>query len=100
MHLGAVDPDRALDPGLLRVVQAEDGHAGHGLAGAGLADDAEGLAQLDGVGQVVDGGDEAVGGGEPDREVLDDEDTGSRSLGIWVTSVSLGGRGRCRGRRR
>ncbi len=44
------------------------------LPGAGLADDAERLAQLDLVAQVGDGGDQPVLGGEPDREVLHDEE--------------------------
>ena len=42
-QLLAVVGDGALDAGVL-VQKAHDGHGGHGLAGAGFADDAEGLA--------------------------------------------------------
>ena len=43
--LRAADPDRARQPGALRVVQAEHRHRRDALAGAGLAHDAEGLAR-------------------------------------------------------
>ena len=56
----AADPDRARHPAALHVVQAEDRHRRHALARSGLADDAEGLAQPDRVGQVGDGLHETV----------------------------------------
>ena len=64
----AVVGDGALDAGVL-VQQAHDGHGGHGLAGAGLAHDAEGLA---GVQVEVHAAHRVHGagfGGEADGEV-------------------------------
>ena len=55
-QLLAVQPDLAGDLGVARVVQAEDAEAGDGLAGAGLADDAERAAALAAVNvRAVDG---------------------------------------------
>ena len=70
----AADPDRPGQPGVLRVVQAEHRHRRDALAGAGLPDDAERLAALDGVGEVGDGLDQAVVGRELDGQVLDDQE--------------------------
>ena len=56
------------------VVQAQDAEAGHALAGAGLADDAERLAALQREGQAVDGLDQAVVGREVDPQVADLEE--------------------------
>ena len=50
--------------------QPHDGQAGHALAGAGLAHDAEHLAGLERERDAVDGLDEAVLGREVDLEVL------------------------------
>ena len=104
--LAAVDPDRAFQPGLLRVVQPEHRHRGDALAGAGLPHDAEGLAAAHGVAEVADGLDQAVVGREAHRQVAHLEQgrrrPGRRTSGrgvCCVTRSSLGGRGsrrRCR----
>ena len=52
-------------------VQAHDRQAGHALARAGLADDAERLALLDREADAVDGLDDAVVGAEVRPQVLD-----------------------------
>ena len=54
------------------------GQAGHALAGAGLADDAEGLAALELEGQPVDGLDQPVVGREVDAEVAHLEEVARR----------------------
>ena len=53
------------------VQQAQDAHGGHGLARAGLAHNADGLARLQAVGHVVHCLDGAVPGPEIGVEVLD-----------------------------
>ena len=74
----------------LAVVQAHDRLRRDALAGAGLADDAEGLAALDGEGDAVDGADEAVLGGELDLEVADLEvGAGGARRGCRVVIPSL-----------
>ncbi|CAM5286418.1 Vitamin B12 import ATP-binding protein BtuD [Streptomyces fumanus] len=83
----AVQDDLAVDRGGARVVQAQDGQVGHGLAGAGLADDAQGPAALDVEGETVDRPDDAVLRGEPHAQVPDREEPlrpgpGRRALGL------------------
>src|SRR4029453_2140543 len=51
--------------------QLQDRHRRHGLAAAGLADDAERLAAVDGDVDAVDGLQDAVGGGEMGFQALD-----------------------------
>jgi hypothetical protein len=53
--------------------QPHDRQAGHALAGAGLAHDAEGLAPVEGEVDAVHRLDDAVVGAEPDPQVLDFE---------------------------
>ena len=69
-----VEADRAaLDaPGRLGQ-QAHEGQAGHALAAAGLADDAQGLALVELEGHAVDGVDGALVRAKADHEVLDAE---------------------------
>ena len=67
----AVELDRAGDAGVARARQAHHRQRRDGLAGAGLADDAERLAAVDRVGDPVDGLDDAVVRVEVDPEVLD-----------------------------
>ena len=54
--------------------QAHDRAGQHGLAGARLADDAEGLAPLEAEGHAVDGLDDPGRGVEVGPEVVDDEE--------------------------
>ncbi|GAA3040711.1 hypothetical protein GCM10020000_19110 [Streptomyces olivoverticillatus] len=68
-QLAAVEGDGAGD--LRAGVQAHHREGGHGLAGAGLADDAEGLPAVHREGEGVHGPYGAALGGEGDREVLD-----------------------------
>ena len=70
----AVEAHRAGDAGVAGAGQAHHGERGDRLAGAGLADDPERLAAVDGVGDAVDGPDEAVLGLEVDLQVLDLEE--------------------------
>ena len=44
--------------------KAHDGHGGHGLTGAGLADDTQGLAAIERVGDTVDSANDAILGVE------------------------------------
>ena len=89
----AVHPDRAGDPCALGVVQAEHGHARDRLPRAGLAHDAQGLAELDAVAEVGDRMHQPVGSGEPDREVLDDEEgVGAAARGSHHPSLTRGSR--------
>jgi hypothetical protein len=60
-------------------VKPEDPEAGHTLAGAGFADDAERLPPLDGERQPIDGLDETVVSGEMDLQVLDVDERGRRT---------------------
>ncbi len=76
-----VEQDLALYLGVVGVVQSEDGQVGHGLAGAGLADDAEGPAALDVEGQPVDGLDHAVVGGEVHAQIAYGEEGGAH----WIS---------------
>ena len=62
------------DVGGFAVGEAERGQAGHALARAGLAHDAEGLSPLDREGQAVDRLHDAVGSVEMDAEVLNLEE--------------------------
>ena len=57
------------DVRVAEAVQAEQAKAGHALAGAGLADDAERLAAFEREGHAVDRLDEAVFGREVDLEI-------------------------------
>jgi hypothetical protein len=70
-ELRAVQPDLAGHLGPAALVQAHDRQAGHTLAGAGLADDAERLAALQGEAQPVDGLHQAVVGREVHLQVVD-----------------------------
>ena len=74
--------------------QAHDGEGGDALAAAGLADDAEDFAFVEGEGDILDGGDLAARGGEGGGEVA----TESRGIGT-KPSPSPCGRGGGRGRR-
>ena len=67
--LRTVEPDLTGDLGVAPVVQAEDAQAGHRLAGAGLADDAERAAPVEGERERVDRADQAVVGREVDPQV-------------------------------
>ena len=51
--------------------KAHDGHGGHRLTGAGLADDAQGLATIERVGHTVDGANDAILGVEIHLKVID-----------------------------
>ncbi len=84
-HQGAAFPGRELQqvPAAVEDLAADlgvagekphDGEAGDGLAAAGLADQAEGFALVDGEVQLVDDGDVAVAVGEADRQVAHDEE--------------------------
>ena len=53
------------------VQQTQDGHGGNRLAGAGLTDDTDGLAGLQGIGHIVYGLDDALFGFEKGLQVLD-----------------------------
>ena len=65
-------------------------HRGDRLARARLADDAEHLASAQVVGDAAHGVDDAVLGGEVDREVLDVEHTAPvRPLPAYLARVSL-----------
>ena len=74
------------------LVQAHDRHAGHALAGAGLADDAEGLAALDVEREAVDGLDDAVLGREVHPQVAYVEEGAARAVSAagvsWSVSVT------------
>src|SRR5690606_21936367 len=72
-QLHAVVDDRSGDPGVL-VEQAHDGQRRDGLAGTGLADDAEGLAGLQVESDATHGVDPAGLARETDLEVLDGQD--------------------------
>ena len=51
--------------------EAHDGHGGHGLTGAGLTDDAQGLAAIERVGDTVDSANNAILGVEIHLKVID-----------------------------
>ena len=51
--------------------QPQDAHRRRRLAGAGLADDGDGLAPVDGEADAVDGADDAAVGDQLDLEVAD-----------------------------
>ena len=51
--------------------KAHDGHCGHGLTGAGLTDDTEGLATIERVGDTVDSANNAIFGVEIHLKVID-----------------------------
>ncbi len=76
-QLAVVQPDRAPDPGGAGQ-QAEHGQRGDGLPGAGLADDAEGLAPVQGEVDAAHGGDGvgAARAGEVDPQVADAQQRG------------------------
>ena len=67
--LHAVEPDLARHVGVAPVVQPQDAQAGHRLAGAGLADDAQGAAALEGERDRVHRANQAVVGREVDPQV-------------------------------
>src|SRR5207248_6632734 len=83
-QFGAVQGDGSGDLGA--GVQAHHGHRGDGLAGAGLADDAERPAAADVEGEAVDGADRALRGGEGDRQVP----YGEERFGIGGVDVGVG----------
>jgi hypothetical protein len=64
------------DPARWARHEAQDGKRAHGLAATGLADDGDGLAGHDGVGDAVHGLDRAHLSLELDPKVLDLEQTG------------------------
>ena len=51
--------------------EAHDGHGGHGLTGAGLTDDTQGLATIERVGHTVDSANDAILGMEIHLKVID-----------------------------
>ena len=51
--------------------KTHDGHGGHGLTGAGLTDDTEGLAAIERVGDTVDSANNAIFGVEIHLKVID-----------------------------
>ena len=51
--------------------KTHDGHGGHGLTGAGLTDDAQGLAAIERVGDTVDSANNAILGVEIHLKVID-----------------------------
>src|SRR3989304_2944032 len=53
--------------------QPHDGERGYRLSAAGFADDGDGLAALDRIGNAVDGVNEAARGLEPDAQILNFE---------------------------
>ena len=67
----AIHDATALDMAGRQGDKTHDGHGGHGLAGTGLADDAEGLAAIERVGNAIDRVDDAVLGMEIHLEVID-----------------------------
>ncbi len=69
-QLPAAQPDLAADLRVL-TLQTHDGQAGHGLARAGLPDDAESLALVQAVGDPIDRLDQAVVGREVDAQIPD-----------------------------
>jgi hypothetical protein len=68
-ELLAVQPDLTGDPGAASLVDAEDRQAGHGLARAGLTDDAKRVALGDLEGQAIDGLHQAILGREVNLEI-------------------------------
>ena len=60
--IASVEGDFAALDVAIAVEELNDAHGGNALAGAGLADDAEGLAGLEAVGDVVDGLDNSLFG--------------------------------------
>ena len=68
--VASLEEDLAGDPGRGRQ-QPHDGHRADGLAAAGLAHQAHGLAGTHGEGHAIDDVDLTVLLGEGDREVLD-----------------------------
>ena len=51
--------------------EAHDGHGGHGLTGAGLTDDTQGLAAIERVGHTVDSANDTILGMEIHLKVID-----------------------------
>ena len=51
--------------------KTHDGHGGHGLTGAGLTDDTQGLATIERVGHTVDSANDAILGMEIHLKVID-----------------------------
>ena len=70
----AIQDAAALDLSRRHGDEAHDGHRGHGLTGTGLADDAEGLATIERIGDAVDGMDDTVLGMEVHLEIIDLEE--------------------------
>ena len=78
--------------------QPEDAHRRRRLAGAGLADDGDGLAPVDGEADAVDGADDAVVGDQLDLEVADLQQRLSWST-LGCTAHAHAGTLPCGGRR-
>ena len=71
-HVVVAQPQRlGGDPGWRLAQQAKEGRAGDGLAGAGLADDAEALAELDGQADAANGLNQTVMLTEAHMQIVD-----------------------------
>ena len=82
-EVGAVEEDLSGDDASWGLWdESGDGHGGDALAAAGLADESERLALVEGEGDAVGGGEDAVVGLELDGEVLDVEH-GRQWRGGW-----------------
>ena len=83
-EVGAVEEDLSGDDASWGLWdESRDGHGGDALAAAGFADESERLALMEGEGDAVGGGEDAVVGLELDGEVLDVEHDG-RTWGRWL----------------
>jgi hypothetical protein len=70
-QLAVAEPRRAGEARVRPARQAQQGHRGHRLAGARLADDGQHLAAVERERHLVDRADDALLGDEGDLEVLD-----------------------------
>ena len=66
----AVKPDFAALNKAVVVQQLQDAHGGDGLAGAGLTHDAQNLAGVHRIADVIDGFDDAALGGEEGFQIF------------------------------
>ena len=70
-HVASLEHDASAVNVAVRVQKAQYAHGGNALAGAGLAHDAQRAAGLNGIGNAVDGFDDAALRGEEGSQVID-----------------------------
>ena len=85
-EFAALEADGAARDAAGLVDEAEHGEPADGLAGAGFSHQPQHLAAIDREADAIDGADEALAGGEGDREVLDVEDRSRHLLSLGFST--------------